>query len=79
MTRTQPESVLNVVSSTLVSGKYRRWVENGMEGANSSRPPFDESTTAANTGMKSNLGTGNQSMAPSPATRAMVRPSPIGA
>jgi hypothetical protein len=79
VTVTTPESVVKVVVSTLVPGTYSREVSNGSVGAMVMRPPCSASTSAANTGGESRLGMGNQSMLPSRATRATVRPSPIPA
>ena len=77
ITRTVPPSVLNVVSSTLVRGTYRRVTSYGTVGSRVKQPPPSGSSTAANTGGESIAGAAHQSMAPSRATSATDSPSPI--
>ncbi len=79
VTRTLPDAVRNVVVSTLVPGTYSRSVVNSSTGRSSMQPPWSASSRAANTGGASIAGSGSQSMLPSRATSARVRPSPIAA
>lgn len=77
VTRTCPPSVVNVVSSTLVPGRYRRSARYGTAGQMVKLPPVSGSSRAANTGGASIAGTAHQSIAPSAATSASDRPSPM--
>ena len=71
-TRTQPEGVFHVVTRTFVPGSYARaagWlIPNGPKRKN----PASRSSRLPNTLGASKLGTHNQSIAPSGATRAPV-------
>jgi hypothetical protein len=62
-----------------VSGTYRRSHSNGSAGASAKRPPRSASKSAPNTLGESRSGRQSQSIAPSRATSATVRPSPIAA
>jgi len=79
VTRRQPPSVKNVVSSTFVSGRYRRSVRNRHAGRSEKRPPRATSRSAANTVGESRSGRVSQSIDPPRATSATHRPSPIAA
>jgi hypothetical protein len=79
VTRTTPSAVWNVVSRTFVPGTYRRSASNGAAGASEKRPPRSASRSAANTLGEWRSGRHSQSIDPSSATRAAVRPSPIAA
>jgi hypothetical protein len=69
--------VANVVSSTLVPGRYRRSAWYGTAGQRRKLPPVSGSSSAANTGGESIAGTAHQSTVPSAATSASDRPSPM--
>jgi hypothetical protein len=72
-----PAVVWNVVSSRFVSGRYRRDDSNGTEGCRTNAPPRSASSSAPNTLGESRFGRQSQSIEPSRATSAAVRPSPI--
>ena len=79
VTRTTPSAVVKVVSSTFVSGVYRRVTWNGPSGASVKAPPRSGSSNAAKVLGESRSGRQSQSIEPSRATSATVRPSPIAA
>ena len=79
VTSTVPVAVVNVVSSTLVPGRYRRVDSKSLTGCSSIRPPFSPSSSAAKTGGESRLGMGSQSTVPERSISATVRPSPNAA
>jgi hypothetical protein len=79
VTRTVPEAVRNVVSRTFVPSTYCCSASNGSPGASSNAPPRSASSSRANVVGESTFGRQSQSIAPSRATRAHVRPSPITA
>jgi hypothetical protein len=69
--------VVNVVSRTFVPGRYRRDDSKGSTGLTSNEPPRPASRIAPQTLGESKFGRHSQSMAPSAATSAQVRPSPM--
>jgi hypothetical protein len=75
--RTEPEAVRNVVSSTFERSWYRRSTSNGSVGATTKQPPRRASTIRAKTDGESTFGRQSQSIEPSFATSADVRPSPM--
>jgi hypothetical protein len=79
VTRTAPEAVVKVVSRTFVPSSYRRSASNGSSGQSSKTPPRSASRSRPKTDGESTFGRQSQSIEPSSATRAAVRPSPIAA
>ena len=78
MTSTLPAEVRNRVRSTFVPGTYARWTsKSSSTGRSSTRPPSAESTMPEKTGSLGIDGNGSQSIWPSRAISATVRPSPI--
>jgi hypothetical protein len=79
MTVAAPSSVTNVVSRMFVPGRYRRLTSYGGSGTSVNDPPRRASRSAPKTVGESTEGKGSQSIEPSRATSATVRPSPIAA
>jgi hypothetical protein len=79
VTRAAPDAVRNVVTSTFDASSYRRCAWNGSVGLSRIEPPRSGSRSRAQTEGESTSGRQSQSIEPSSATSAVVRPSPIAA
>ena len=79
VTRTAPDAVRNVVTSTFDPSSYCRVASNGPVGSSRIEPPRSGSRIRAQTEGESTSGRHSQSIEPSSATKATVRPSPIAA
>ena len=73
------ELVRNVVSRTFDESWYARSASNGSSGQSSKKPPRRASRIRENTAGESMSGRHSQSIEPSSATSAAVRPSPMTA
>jgi hypothetical protein len=79
VTRTVPDSVRNVVVRTFEPSSYARSQEKASTGHSSKQPPRRLSRIAPSTEGEFTSGRQSQSIEPSAATSAPVRPSPISA